>query len=146
MFCFIFKIKYRKKYRNVCSFFASWLQLIYILWVFYVRILSIFHNFIDSSIFWGLVFHNLFYYLQGNNHKRVGPRGTKTHWINTYQFILAVWKEIISRESSIGTLITIGLTHGNIFTVCKEIISRESAQRELRPIVLIPSIFKLYSR
>ena len=109
--------------------------------MFYVRILSIFHNFIDSRIFGVLVFHNLFYYLQGNNHKRVVPRGTNSHWINSYQFILAVWKEIISRESTIGTLITIGLTHGIFFTVCKAIISRDSAQGALRTIGLIPSIF-----
>ena len=88
--------------------------------MFYVRILSIFHNFIDSSIFGGLVFHNLFYYLQGKNHKRVGPRGTEYHWINPYQFILAVWKEIISRESAIGTLITIGLTHGNFLLAARQ--------------------------
>ena len=30
---------------------SSWLQVIYILWIFYVSILSICHRFIDSSIF-----------------------------------------------------------------------------------------------
>ena len=40
--------------------FASWLQLIYILWVFYVSILSICHKFIDSSISIGLTLRNFF--------------------------------------------------------------------------------------
>ena len=78
-------------------------------------ILSIFHNFIDSRIFGELIFHNCFKYLQGKNNRILNPRGTKAHWINPYQFILAVWKEIISRESAIGTLSPIGSTHGNVF-------------------------------
>ena len=90
---------------------ASWLHLIYILWVFYVRILSICHNLNDSSISGGLVPHNLFYYLKVNNHNRVGLRGNNAHWVNPYQFILAVWKAIILIESDIGTPSTIGLNH-----------------------------------
>ena len=39
---------------------ASWLQLIYILWVFYVRILSICHNSINASIYVGLILYHLF--------------------------------------------------------------------------------------
>ena len=83
----------------------------------------------------------LFYCLQGNNYKRVGPRGTNNHWVNPCQFILAVWKEIISRESAIGALSPIGLTHGNFFNGCKAIISRDPYQGALIPIVLIPSFF-----
>ena len=120
---------------------ASWLQLIYFLWVFYVRILSICHNFIESSISGGLVPHDFSYCLQVNNHKRVGPRVTKAHWFNPCQFIISVWKAIISRESVIGTLCTIELTHGNFFTGYKTIISRESDQGALSPVGLIPSIF-----
>ena len=100
------------KYVHVVS---SWLQLIYILWVFNVIILSICHKFIDSSISGGLIPCNLFYCLQGNNHDRVGPRGTKFHWINPYQFILAVWKAIISRELVKGTLSSIGLFPIDLF-------------------------------
>ena len=81
----------------------------------YVSILSIFQNFIDSSIFGGLVFHYLFYYLQGKNHKRVVPRVNNAQWINPYRFILSVWKAMISRELAIGTLSPIGLTHGNFY-------------------------------
>ena len=121
--------------------FTLWIQLIYILWVFNVIILSICHNFIDSSISGGLVPHNLFYCLQGNNHKRVGPRGTNYHCVDPYQFILVAWKAIISRESDIATLSTIGLTHGNVFTGWKAVISMESDLGALRTIMLIPTIF-----
>ena len=76
----------------------SWLQLIYIWWGFYVRMLSICQRFIDSSISGGLIPNNLFYFLQGNNNKRVFPRGTKAHWFNPYRFILSFRKAIISRD------------------------------------------------
>ena len=37
----------------------------------------------------------IFNWLQGNNIKIFVARSTKDHWVNPYQFILAVWKEII---------------------------------------------------
>ena len=60
--------------------------------------------------------------MQGNNINRDGPSGTKAHWIDTYQFILDVWKEIISRESAQGALSPIGLIPSHFFAGCKEII------------------------
>ena len=47
---------------------------------------------------WGVNPSQCFYCLQGNNQKIVGPRGKEAHWVNPYQYILAVWKAIISRE------------------------------------------------
>ena len=79
------------------------------LWVFNVRIVSISHKLIESSISGGLISRNLFYCLQGDKHKRFRPRGTNDHWVNPYQFILAVWKAIISKESSQWALSHIGL-------------------------------------
>ena len=32
---------------------------------------------------WGVSPYRFFYCLKGNNHKIVGPRGTKAHWVNT---------------------------------------------------------------
>ena len=61
---------------------ASWLQFIYILWIFYVIILSICHKFIDSSISGRLIPCNFFYCLQGNIHKGVNPGGNDSNWIN----------------------------------------------------------------
>ena len=63
---------------------SSLLQLIYILWVFYVRILYICHNLIDSSIYGGIIPRNYFYYLQGDDHKIFCPRGTKSQFVNPY--------------------------------------------------------------
>ena len=63
-----------------------------------MRILSICDKLIESSISGGLIHINLFYCLQGNNNKRVVPRGTNDHWVNPYKYILVVWKAIISRE------------------------------------------------
>ena len=85
------------------------LQLIHILWVFYVSNLSICHKFTDSSIYGGLIPFNLFYCLQVINHKRVGPMGINVHWFNPQQFILAVCKVIIPRESYKGSRSTIEL-------------------------------------
>ena len=102
---------------------------------------SICHNLIDSSISGRLISCDFFYCLQGNNHKRVVPSGTKAHWVNPYQFILAFWKEIISWESAQGSLSPIGLITSHFFTCYKAIISKESDQGALRPIGLIPSIF-----
>ena len=99
---------------------ASLLHLIYILWVFYVRILYICHKFIDSSISGGLIPHHLFYFLQGDNHYRVVPRGTKAHWVNPYQFIFAVWKAIISRELSQGTLSPIRLIPSHFLLAARQ--------------------------
>ena len=121
--------------------FASWLQLIYILWVFYVRILSICHKLIGSIISEGLIPRNLFYFLQGNNQKRVGPRGTKAHRVNPYKFILVIWKAIISRELYQGTLSPIGLIPSHFLTGRKAIISRDPDLGALRTIGLIPSMF-----
>ena len=87
---------------------SSWLQLIYIFWVFYIRILSICHKFIDSNIYERFIPCGLCYCLQGNTHNRVVPRGTKAHLVNPYQFILAVWKAIISREPAQGIPSPIG--------------------------------------
>ena len=151
------------------SIVASRPQLIYILWVFYVIMQSICHNFIDFIISRGLIPRNVFYFLQVNNHKRVGPRGTKYRWFNPYKFIFSVWKEIISRELDQGTLSPIGLIPGHFFhwlqgnninrvasrvtkdhcnnpykfilDVQKAIISRESTQGTLSPIGLIPRHF-----
>ena len=61
---------------------ASCLQLIYILRVFYVRILSICNKSIESSIYVGLIPRSLFYCLQVNNQKRAFPRGNNYHWVN----------------------------------------------------------------
>ena len=116
----------------------SLFQLIYILWVFYVRMLSICHKFIDPSISGGLIPHICFGCLQVNNIKRVTPKGTKAHWVNPYKFILSVWKAIISRGLDQGTIIPIGLIPIIVFTGCKEIKSRESSQGALSPIELIP--------
>ena len=119
----------------------SWLKLIYTFWVFYVIILSICHKFIDSSIYGGLIPRNFLNCMQGNNHKGVGTRGTNAHWVNPYQFILSIWKTILSRESDQGNLSHIGLIPSYFFTGCKEIISREPAQGALRLIRLIPIKF-----
>ena len=107
---------------------ASGLQLIYILRVFYVRMLSICYIFIDSIISGGLIPCRLFCCLQLNNNKKVVPRITKDRLFNPFKFILAVWKSIISRESAQGTLRPIGLIPSKFFTGCKAIISIESAQ------------------
>ena len=102
------KIKPRENTEMYVHIVASWLQLVYIWWVFYVRMLSICHKFIDSNISGELILCNLFYCLQKNKQMRSGPRGTKAHWINPYEFILSVWKVIISRELAQSTLSTIG--------------------------------------
>ena len=117
---------------------ASWLQLIYILWVFYVRILSICHKFIESSISGGLIPCNVFYCLQGNNHNRVDPIFTNSHCVNPYQLILAVCKATISRELYQGALRPIGLIPRIFITFFKAIISRESPQGALSTTGLIP--------
>ena len=147
---------------------SSWLQLVYILWLFYVSIFSICHKFIDSIISGGLIPSHLFYCLQGNNNKRFVPRVNKAHWVNPYKFILAVCKAIISIELAQGSLSTIGLIPSHfywmqgknikrvgprgtkshwvnpwqfLFTGSKAIISIESSQVELWPIGLISSKF-----
>ena len=94
---------------NYVHIFASLFKLMYILLVFYIIILSICHKFIDFSISGGSIPRNLYHFLQGNNHKIVGSRGTKVHWINTYQFILSVCMAIIPRDSAQGLPSPIGL-------------------------------------
>ena len=140
--CHIHNIN-QDKVKNIYSYGGFMNPLyIYILWVFYIRILSIFHNSVDPSISGGLIPRNLFYCPQGNNHKRFVPRVTKVHWVNPYQFILSVCNAIISRESSQGTISPIGLIPSHFFTSFKAIIPGESLQGELSPIGLIPSFFK----
>ena len=147
---------------------ASWLQLIYTLWVFYVRILSICNNLIYYSISGGLIPLQILNWLQENNHKRVDPRGTKAHWVNPYLFFYWLqgnnikrfgprvtkshWinpekllftgsKAIFSIDSVQGEIRSIGLNPSNLFFAYKAIITRDLYQRSLRPIGLIPSIF-----
>ena len=108
-------------------------------WYIFVGILC--QNFVESSISGVLILRNFFYCLQGNNHKRVGPRGTKAHWVNPFKFVLAVKKAIISIELAQGELSPIGLIPINFLTGFKAIISRDSAQGELRSIGFILSFF-----
>ena len=56
----------------------------------------------------GLIPSIFFHWLQGNNIKRVGPRGTKAHWVNPSYIFKTGCKEIISRESPQGGLSPIG--------------------------------------
>ena len=137
----------QEKYKMNVHIVASWIQLIYILWVFYVRMLSICHKFIDSSIYGGSIPHIFLNCLQGNNLKRVVPKGTKYHWVNPYLFILSIWKAIISIESSEGTSKYHWVNPYPFFSGCKAIISRESAQWTLRPIGIVPiNLFYLSGR
>ena len=55
-----------------------------------------------------------FYWLQGNNRKRVVPRSTKYHWVNLLQY----------------------------FTICNKIFSRQLAQGSLRPTGFILNLKK----
>ena len=92
----------------------------YFLWVFYVRILSICHSLIDSSISGGLIPQHLFQGQKGNNLKRFGPRGTKDHWFNPWQVLFTVFKEIISRESDQAALRPIGFIRSNILPASRQ--------------------------
>ena len=46
---------------------------------------------------------SIFNWPQGNNTKRVVPRGTKSHWINPYQFIYCLQGNNIKRVGPRGT-------------------------------------------
>ena len=151
---------------------TSWLQLTYILWVFYVIILSICHKFIESSIYGGLISGNFFAvckaiisresalghsgllgwslsiyfsFLEGNNINRVGPRVTKSHLINLHPFFHCLQVNNIKRAISRGT--EFHWVHAYYFlTGSKAIISRESSKGALRLIDLIYIIFLLAAR
>ena len=86
-----FTIQIRIKYILTCSYCCFMTPVD----IYFVGVLCqhfICHNFIDALISGGLIPHNFFYFLQGNNDKRVIPRGTKPYWVNPYQFILAFCK------------------------------------------------------
>ena len=75
----------------------------------------------NSSIYVGLINSNVFYCIQGNNHKRFGPRGTKANWVDPYQFILDVWKAIISRELAQGILSLFGLIPSIVLLAARQL-------------------------
>ena len=74
-----------------------------------------FHELMDSSISGGLILLNLFYCLKGNYNNIFVPRDTKAYWFNPQQFILAVYKVILSRESTQGALSPIGLIPSHFY-------------------------------
>ena len=120
--------------------FASWIQLIYFCGVLCQNVVY-FSQVNWLQYIWRVNPSQFFYCLQGNNHKRVGPRVTKACSGNPYKFILAFYKEIISIELYQGTLSPIGLIPDHFPTGYKAVISIESDRGSLRPILLIPIIY-----
>ena len=56
------------------------------------------------------------HWIQGNNIKIFGQRGTTENWVNS-QHSLTVCKAIITRESAQGSLSNIGLISSNILNL-----------------------------
>ena len=94
-------------------------------WYILCKVLS--QQFVNSSqahwiqyIWKGLIPLNFFYFLQGNNHKRVVLWGTKAYWDNPYQLISAVWRPIISRESDQGAISPIEVITSHLLLAARQ--------------------------